>query len=462
MAVVRRGKDLRLGRTVAVKTLRGELTGAPAFQARFRREARAAAALDHPTIVRVYDAGEEVVDGASSLYIVMEYVDGQTLSHLLRSGPRLTARRALEIAADVLAALDASHRAGIVHRDVKPGNVMITPSGTVKVMDFGVARAIADMSSSITQTATVIGTAQYLSPEQARGASVDARSDVYSAGCLLFELLTGRPPFQGDSAVAVAYQHVRETPPPPSEFEPDVTPEIDAVVLAALAKQPDQRYQSAADMRSDILAVLAGEPPAVPLAPAGAMADASAADDAGSTAVGALAAVGPDPAGEPSERPGRRRRIAYLAAAAAVLVIALGGFALSGLGGPESQPPAGDEAPGQTRVPLSRDSSEPAASPEAELDDPDGYEPVRRTGGADEAPEQSATGREARPTDGDSDTQQPTQDASPTGDATSTAPAEPTASEPEETASTSPPPDTTEPSPSESETEVPTSSPSSE
>ncbi|MGH3314662.1 MAG: protein kinase domain-containing protein, partial [Nocardioidaceae bacterium] len=258
MAIVRLATDVRLGRTVAVKILRGELTEAPAFQARFRREARAAAALNHPAIVSVYDAGEETIDGVVTLYMVMEYVEGQTLRDLGQSGPQ-GHERALEITAAILDALEESHRAGIVHRDVKPANVMLTPTGGVKVMDFGVARAVADMSASLTQTSTVIGTAHYLSPEQARGEDVDARSDVYSTGCLLYELLTGRPPFQGDSAIAVAYQHVREPPRPPSEFEPSVPPHVDALVLTALAKQPAERYQSAAQMRSDILGVLAGQ-----------------------------------------------------------------------------------------------------------------------------------------------------------------------------------------------------------
>src|SRR5262245_15698402 len=182
MAVVRLATDVRLDRRVAVKMLRGELAESTAFQARFRREARAAAALDHPCIVSVYDAGEDTVDGMLAAYIVMEYVPGQTLRESLGDGP-LDPRRALEITADVLGALETSHRRGIVHRDIKPANVMVTPSGEVKVMDFGVARAVTDASTSLTQTAAVIGTAHYLSPEQARGDLVDARSDLYSTGC---------------------------------------------------------------------------------------------------------------------------------------------------------------------------------------------------------------------------------------------------------------------------------------
>ena len=227
MAEVHMARDIRLGRTVAVKMLRVDLARDPSFQARFRREAQSAASLNHPSIVAVYDTGEDIIDGLSLPYIVMEYVDGSTLRELLQSGRRLLPERAMEITAGVLQALEYSHRNGIVHRDIKPGNVMLTRSGAVKVMDFGIARAVADTSATMTQTAAVIGTAQYLSPEQARGESVDARSDLYSTGCLLYELLTGRPPFVGDSPVSVAYQHVREDPVPPSQLDPELTPVID-------------------------------------------------------------------------------------------------------------------------------------------------------------------------------------------------------------------------------------------
>ena len=188
----------------------------------------------------------------------MEYVAGRTLRDILREGRKILPERALEITSGVLSALDYSHRAGIIHRDIKPGNVMLTPSGDVKVMDFGIARAISDASSTMTQTAAVVGTAQYLSPEQARGEPVDARSDVYSAGCLLYELLAGRPPFMGDSPVAVAYQHVREQAAPPSDHDTDLPPEVDAIVMKSLAKRVEDRYQSAAAMRGDIERHLAG------------------------------------------------------------------------------------------------------------------------------------------------------------------------------------------------------------
>jgi eukaryotic-like serine/threonine-protein kinase len=243
MAEVRRAVDQRLGRSVAVKQLRTDLATDPTFQARFRREAQSAAGLNHPTIVAVYDTGEEVdpLTGVAVPYIVMELVEGSTLRDVLKDGRKILPERALELTQGVLDALSYSHKAGIVHRDIKPANVMLTSNGAVKVMDFGIARAVADTSATMTQTAAVIGTAQYLSPEQARGETVDSRSDLYSTGCLLYELLVGRPPFVGDSPVSVAYQHVRETPLPPSQLDPEISPEIDAVVLKALAKDRSER-----------------------------------------------------------------------------------------------------------------------------------------------------------------------------------------------------------------------------
>lgn len=261
MAEVRRATDRRLGREVAVKQLRIDLASDSTFQARFRREAQAAAGLNHPNIVAVYDTGEEPDPSSDVMvpYIVMELVEGHTLREILRTGRQVMPAKALEFTKGVLDALSYSHRAGIIHRDIKPANVMLTPAGQVKVMDFGIARAVADTSATMTQTAAVIGTAQYLSPEQARGEKVDARSDIYAAGCLLYELLTGRPPFQGDSPVSVAYQHVREAPVPPGELDPEITPAMDAITLKALAKNPADRYQSAAAMSSDISRYLAGQ-----------------------------------------------------------------------------------------------------------------------------------------------------------------------------------------------------------
>ena len=268
MAEVFRGRDIRLSREVAVKVLRSDLARDPSFQMRFRREAQAAASLNHPAIVAVYDTGEEASGGAAVPYIIMEFVEGRTLRDVLAQEGRLTVQRALEITADVCAALEFSHRAGIIHRDIKPGNVMLTRDGVVKVMDFGIARAIAGASATMTQTAAVIGTAQYLSPEQARGEAVDARSDVYSTGVLLFELLTGYPPFRGESPVAIAYQHVREDPQPPSRLDPDIPPDVDAVVMKALAKNPANRYQSAGEFRADLLRAAVGQPVmATPLLP---------------------------------------------------------------------------------------------------------------------------------------------------------------------------------------------------
>ncbi|MEU4315189.1 Stk1 family PASTA domain-containing Ser/Thr kinase [Nocardia sp. NPDC024068] len=265
MSEVHRARDLRLNRDVAIKVLRADLARDPTFYLRFKREAQNAAALNHPAIVAVYDTGEAEVDGGPLPFIVMEYVEGDTLRDIVRNEGPLPPRRAMEVIADVCAALDFSHKAGIVHRDMKPANIMINRAGAVKVMDFGIARAIADAANPMTATAAVIGTAQYLSPEQARGETVDARSDVYSVGCVLFEILTGQPPFTGDSPVAVAYQHVREDPRLPSLVHEGVPRELDSVVLEAMAKNPANRYQSAAEMRGDLIRVLGGQKPGAPM-----------------------------------------------------------------------------------------------------------------------------------------------------------------------------------------------------
>jgi serine/threonine-protein kinase len=258
MAEVYRARDLRLDRVVAVKTLRADLARDQTFQARFRREAQSAASLNNPSIVAVYDTGEDMSTGTSIPFIVMEFVDGKTVRELLNEGHRLLPERTLEIVSGVLRALEYSHQAGIVHRDIKPGNVMVTRNGDIKVMDFGIARAMSDSQATMTQTAQVIGTAQYLSPEQARGERVDTRSDLYSTGCLMYELLVGRPPFTGDSPVAIAYQHVRENPIPPSRLDPELPPWADAIVLKAMAKSPNDRYQTAAEMNADIQRAASG------------------------------------------------------------------------------------------------------------------------------------------------------------------------------------------------------------
>lgn len=264
MAEVHEGVDNRLGRRIAIKLLRSDLARDPSFHTRLKREAQSAAGLNHPGIVAVYDSGEEdfVETGGSSVsvpFIVMEYIEGQTLREVLNEHGTLTIDEALDVVAGVLAPLEYSHRNGIVHRDIKPANVMLTPEGDIKVMDFGIARALKD-NSGLTQTQSVVGTAQYLSPEQARGEVVDARSDLYSTACLLYELLVGRPPFVGDSQLAVAYQHVGETPKPPSFYNPNVPPEVDRLLLHALLKDRDERYQDAYMFREDVLAARDGRP----------------------------------------------------------------------------------------------------------------------------------------------------------------------------------------------------------
>ncbi len=254
MAQVYRGTDTVLNRTVAVKVLGPQYAQDAGFVERFRREAQAAARLNHPNVVSVFDTGS---DGPVH-YIVMEYVAGRTLADVLKTEGHLMPERAAEIAAQVASALSFAHAAGIVHRDVKPGNIMITPQGEVKVMDFGIARAAS--TEPLTQTATVLGTASYLSPEQAEGRPVDARSDIYSLGIVLYEELTGVPPFQADSPVAVAYKHVRENPVLPSQVVPGIPPDLEAVVLKAMAKNPANRYASAAEMREDLERFLSGRP----------------------------------------------------------------------------------------------------------------------------------------------------------------------------------------------------------
>ena len=353
MAEVHRGRDLRLGREVAVKVLRSDLARDPSFQVRFRREAQAAASLNHPAIVAVYDTGEDRTTTGATPYIVMEYVEGETLRDVIRREGHLAPDRAMSLAADICGALDFSHRNGIVHRDVKPGNVMITPQGTVKVMDFGIARAVSDSAATMTSTAAVIGTAQYLSPEQARGEGVDARSDVYSMGCLLYELVTGAPPFSGDSPVAVAYQHVREDPRLPSSINPDVPAELDAILLKAMSKNPANRYQSAAEMRNDLLRALAGQRvEATPVM-----------GDAEKTTILAAAPAGygtyrQEERWDDDEQSARRRRRRTIAIVAVLAVLLLGGAiaAAIALSGSDAPPPTA-----QVQVPPLAGQTEAAA-----------------------------------------------------------------------------------------------------
>jgi eukaryotic-like serine/threonine-protein kinase len=342
MAEVRRGRDRRLGRIVAIKMLRVDHAADATFQARFRREAQSAASLNHRSIVAVYDTGEDVVDGHRIPYIVMEYVEGRTLRELLRERARFTPERSIEVIVGVLDALEYSHRAGIVHRDIKPGNVMITGAGEVKVMDFGIARSLADAGVTLTQTAAVVGTAQYISPEQARGEQADARSDLYSTGCVLYELLTGRPPFVGESLVSVAVSHVREMPTPPSALDPSITRDVDAIVMKSLAKDRLDRYQSAHEMRTDLERAAAGLPVAAMHDTAAAtqlIAPAAAGYDQYATAT-ALDQVPDEEEVEPEPR-GMTWRKLLLAALAILAVAALIGYLAF----------RGDDGAEQARVP---------------------------------------------------------------------------------------------------------------
>ena len=264
MADVYEGVDTRLGRTVAIKLLKSDLANDPTFEARFRQEAQASARMAHPTIVRVYDAGEDLTTDQQGQehkrpFIIMEFVRGRLLRDLLHER-RLPIAESLEYVAGVLTALEFSHRAGVIHRDIKSANVMINEQGQVKVMDFGIARAVSDSSATMAQTSGIMGTAQYFSPEQAKGETVDARTDLYSTGVLLYEMLAGRPPFKGDTAVSVAYQHVSEAVVPPSQYNPEISAELDQVVLHALAKDRTERFQTAEEFREHMLAAAAGTP----------------------------------------------------------------------------------------------------------------------------------------------------------------------------------------------------------
>lgn len=266
MAEVRVAVDKRLGRTVAVKIMRSDLANDEIFLSRFRREAHAIAQMNNPNIVNIYDSGEESVIAENGLeerlpYLVMEYIKGKTLRDILKMNGALSQRDAEQVMLGVLNALEYSHRMGIIHRDIKPGNIMISEQGLVKVMDFGIARALDDSATTMTQSQGVVGTAQYLSPEQARGEQVDMRSDLYSAGCVLYEMLTGRPPFIGDSAVAIAYQHVSEVATPLSTLVPGMPAMWDKICAKAMAKDRQNRYATASEFKNDILAFMNGGVP---------------------------------------------------------------------------------------------------------------------------------------------------------------------------------------------------------
>ncbi len=254
MAEVYRGVDPVLNRTVAIKVLLPQFARDASFVERFRREAQAAARLNHPNIVSVYDTG---ADGDTQ-YIVMEFIEGRTLAEALAAGRRPSPVQSAEIAQKICSALSAAHAQGVIHRDIKPGNVMVTREGTVKVMDFGIARITSGVETA-PQTSAVLGTASYLSPEQAQGGPLDARTDIYSLGTVLYEMLTGRPPFMGETPVAVAYKQVNETPVPPSQINADVPPRLDAVVMRALSKNPANRYQTAKEFSEDLGRVIEGQ-----------------------------------------------------------------------------------------------------------------------------------------------------------------------------------------------------------
>ncbi|NDB37561.1 MAG: serine/threonine-protein kinase [Actinobacteria bacterium] len=259
MADVYLAQDVRLNRQVAIKILRSDLARDPSFVTRFNKEALSVAALNHPGIVSVYDSGKEDSPSGAMPYIVMEYVEGKTLREIVNKGERFALNRAVEITEGILIALQYSHKNGIIHRDIKPGNIMITDNGDVKVMDFGIARALADTGATMTSTWNIVGTAQYLSPEQATGTQADARSDLYSVGCLLYELLAGRPPFTGDTPVAIAYQHVSAPLIPITELQESLDPALNAFFSIALAKDANERYQSANAMLKDLRKLIKGE-----------------------------------------------------------------------------------------------------------------------------------------------------------------------------------------------------------
>ncbi|GAA2159471.1 serine/threonine-protein kinase [Humibacillus xanthopallidus] len=341
MADVHLGHDNRLGRQVAIKILRSDLARDANFLMRFRREAQSAAGLNHPSIVAIFDSGEDetTVEGPGGHpttlpYMVMEYIDGETLRQQLSRRHQFEPGDAIRVTESILDALAYSHRMGIVHRDIKPANVMVTATGAIKVMDFGIARAIADTAATMTQTQSVVGTAQYLSPEQAQGQTVDARSDLYSTGCLLFELLAGRPPFVGDSPVAIAYQHVGELPQPPSVWNREVGGDLDAVTLHALEKDREVRYQDASAFRLDLENVRLGRPISAAALATGAAVGAAATQTLPSayavagtpTAVQAPVGTGLPPVGrdEDEDRKGGGKRTALIAVLALLILGLIG------------------------------------------------------------------------------------------------------------------------------------------
>ncbi|UGQ15228.1 protein kinase [Yinghuangia sp. ASG 101] len=449
MAEVSMAHDVRLGRTVAVKTLRPDLAQDPVARSRFGREAQNAASLNHPAIVSVYDTGEDRVGEELVPFIVMECVEGRTVRELLVEGSPIPQEQALRITEGVLEALEYSHRHGIIHRDIKPANVIITNSGSVKVMDFGIARAMHSAATTMTQTGMVMGTPQYLSPEQALGRTVDARSDLYSSGCLLYELLALRPPFNGDTPLSVVYQHVQDDPRPPSASVPGVPPHLDAITLKALAKNPDDRYQTAEEFRMDVRRALNGQ--AVHIAPTGAQTRTQPVWAPGATGTAATArlaggpvpgnpeATGPMPSGPlglpvndggtgampaVDERPRRRGGTYALVAALVIAVIAGVTIAVILLnGGDDNAGGAGGESHSPTAPtsgPPSTDTNTGPAAPVGDPEEDDSPSQPTRTSQNDST-RTSATYQTANPGGGQNSqpsTRTPTTSSMPTDDET--------------------------------------------
>ncbi|MBO1333534.1 protein kinase [Streptomyces sp. VRA16 Mangrove soil] len=429
MAEVFAAEDVRLGRTVAVKLLRADLAEDPVSKARFTREAQSVAGLNHHAIVAVYDSGEDYVNGQAVPYIVMEIVEGRTIRDLLLNAEAPGPEQALIIVSGVLEALAYSHQHGIVHRDIKPANVIITNTGAVKVMDFGIARALHGAQSTMTQTGMVMGTPQYLSPEQALGKAVDHRSDLYATGCLLYELLALRPPFTGETPLSVVYQHVQDAPVAPSEVSDGVPPELDGLVMRSLAKDPDDRFQTAEEMRGLVqygLQMLyeqgghtgtwntgpvdmheGGSTPAMGLGVAATTAMQHP-GDSGTAAQPMLRPPGGDDGGfEGGGNRGGGRGKMWIVVVLAVIAIAVGvAWAVSNSGGDGGG--GGKQSPSPTRSEKSESPSE-SSSDESTQDQTE--EPGGGTGGqSDYTPTEEPTTGEATP----SDTGQPTDTGKPT------------------------------------------------
>ncbi|MGW2345807.1 protein kinase domain-containing protein [Streptomyces sp. NPDC001661] len=429
MAEVFAAEDVRLGRTVAVKLLRSDLAEDPVSKARFTREAQSVAGLNHHAVVAVYDSGEDVVAGSTVPYIVMELVEGRTIRDLLLSAEAPGAEQALIIVSGVLEALAYSHQHGIVHRDIKPANVIITNTGAVKVMDFGIARALHGAQSTMTQTGMVMGTPQYLSPEQALGKAVDHRSDLYAVGCLLYELLALRPPFTGETPLSVVYQHVQDTPVLPSEVLDEVPPELNGLVMRSLAKDPDDRFQTAEEMRGLVQYALqmlyeqgghtgtwntgpidaheGGSTPAMGVAATTAMQHPG---DSGTAQQPMLRPPGGDDGGfdgNGNGGGGGGRGKLWIVAVLAVIAIAVGvAWALSS-GGDGDKDPGNKKSPSATK---SEKSSEPSKSASDDSSQGATEEPGTSTGGdTGYTPTQAPTTTNPSPTQSEEPTDEPTE-----------------------------------------------------